>query len=101
MSDLSHVDTLLARLRAVPTLADRYAGIGSVHTMEDLASVPVMFKDDLQIALAHNPPRASEGATIGRRSRPTTYSSTGGARARCGARTSSSTATSTTPGASA
>ncbi len=61
--ELSHVDTVLARLRAVPSLADRYAGLDSVGSLDELARVPVMFKDDLQVALAHNPPRASEGAT--------------------------------------
>jgi len=59
---LERVRTVLAQLRSVPTLADRYASIDAITTLEDLAKVPVMYKDDLQVALAHLQPRA-EGAT--------------------------------------
>jgi phenylacetate-coenzyme A ligase PaaK-like adenylate-forming protein len=55
--------TLLDSLGSVPALASRYAGIGAVTSLADLAAVPVMVKDDLQVALAHLKPRAQQGAT--------------------------------------
>lgn len=57
------VEALLTRLRSVPSLAERYAGVGAVTTLDDLDTVPVMRKDDLQVALAHLSPTAASGAT--------------------------------------
>ncbi|HEX6870032.1 MAG TPA: AMP-binding protein [Micromonosporaceae bacterium] len=54
---------LLESLRSVPALAPRYAGLDRVSTLAELATVPVMFKDDLQVALRHLKPRAEHGAT--------------------------------------
>jgi phenylacetate-coenzyme A ligase PaaK-like adenylate-forming protein len=53
---------LLERLRGVPALAERYAG-RAAGSLADLAAMPVMTKDDLQVALAHLRPRAPRGAT--------------------------------------
>jgi phenylacetate-coenzyme A ligase PaaK-like adenylate-forming protein len=53
---------LLERLRAVPALAGRYAD-AEARTLADLAALPVMTKDDLQVALAHLRPRSAHGAT--------------------------------------
>jgi phenylacetate-CoA ligase len=53
---------LLERLRGVPALADRYQGLDA-GSLADLAALPVMTQDDLQVALAHLRPRASQGAT--------------------------------------
>ena len=49
-------------LRGVPALTSRYSG-DAPASLADLASVPVMSKDDLQVALAHLQPRAEHGAT--------------------------------------
>jgi phenylacetate-CoA ligase len=67
-SDLTEADrartrALLDRLRSVPALADRYAGVEAIDTLDDLAKAPVMLKDDLQVALAHLRPRAEQGTT--------------------------------------
>jgi len=59
----TRIDVLLDALRRVPALADRYRSAGTVTTAEDLAAVPVLAKDDLQVALAHLRPRARSGAT--------------------------------------
>jgi phenylacetate-CoA ligase len=53
----------LERLRSVPALAPRYTGRGKVLTLEDLAALPPLVKDDLNVALAHLEPRAEHGAT--------------------------------------
>ncbi|GGQ68134.1 phenylacetate--CoA ligase family protein [Couchioplanes azureus] len=53
----------LAKLRSVPALADRYADIVALGSLEDLVHVPVMRKDDLQAALKHLKPKAQHGAT--------------------------------------
>ena len=53
----------LAKLRSVPALADRYADVVSLDSLEDLVHVPVMRKDDLNVALDHLKPRARQGAT--------------------------------------
>ncbi|WP_405364690.1 AMP-binding protein [Kitasatospora sp. NBC_00039] len=54
----------LARLRTVPALAPRYAGVsGTVGTLDELAALPPLLKDDLNVALAHLEPRAGTGAT--------------------------------------
>lgn len=62
-ADAAIVRSLLERLRGVPELAGRYAGVGDLAGLAELASVPVMTKDDLQVALAHLRPRAHRGAT--------------------------------------
>jgi phenylacetate-CoA ligase len=61
-ADLVRVRTMLGQLRDVPALADRYAGVDP-GSLAELASVPVMTKDDLQVALAVLRPRARHGAT--------------------------------------
>jgi phenylacetate-CoA ligase len=61
-----HLDTvrrLLADVRSVPALAERYAHLDAPGSLDDLAKVPVMLKDDLQAALAHLRPRAEHGTT--------------------------------------
>jgi phenylacetate-coenzyme A ligase PaaK-like adenylate-forming protein len=60
---VARVRDLLARLRAVPALAPRYAPVADVHDLQALAAVPPMLKDDLQVALAHDPPRADAATT--------------------------------------
>lgn len=59
---VARVRHLLAQLRAVPALAPRYAHLGQLNGLDDLAAVPLMVKDDLQTALRHLEPRA-QGAT--------------------------------------
>ncbi|GIG64490.1 AMP-binding protein [Phytomonospora endophytica] len=54
---------MLGGLRTVPALADRYSDLVALDSLEDLVHVPVMFKEDLNIALDHLQPRAHEGAT--------------------------------------
>ncbi len=54
---------LLESLRSVPALTPRYVGVDTIDSLADLATVPVMVKDDLQVALAHLQPRAERGAT--------------------------------------
>ncbi|MFD0566239.1 hypothetical protein ACFQ2M_32985 [Kitasatospora saccharophila] len=106
----------LELLRGVPEFGDRYAAAAPPGTLAELAALPPLAKDDLNTALAHLEPAAEHGATwlfqsggsTGRRRsatrRPgstwrrcsstgsrwsgTTCSSTPGARAGCGARTS-------------
>ncbi|MFJ8082840.1 phenylacetate--CoA ligase family protein [Streptomyces sp. NPDC096205] len=53
----------LQRLRQVPELAPRYDGHADVRTLADIAALPPLLKDDLNIALAHLRPRAEHGAT--------------------------------------
>ncbi|WP_371502056.1 AMP-binding protein [Kitasatospora sp. NBC_00374] len=53
----------LELLRTVPELTPRYAGLGEPRTLDDLAALPPLAKDDLNIALAHLEPRAENGAT--------------------------------------
>jgi phenylacetate-coenzyme A ligase PaaK-like adenylate-forming protein len=53
----------LKRLASVPELADRYAGHETVASLEDLADVPVMDKDQLNVALTSLQPKAEQGAT--------------------------------------
>lgn len=50
-------------LRRVPRLADRYADVGALTSLADLERVPVMRKDDLNVALDHLKPRAGVGTT--------------------------------------
>ncbi|MFF9623851.1 phenylacetate--CoA ligase family protein [Streptomyces griseosporeus] len=53
----------LQRLRQVPELAPRYGDHADVRTLDDIAALPPLLKDDLNIALAHLRPRAEHGAT--------------------------------------
>ncbi|MFF9287065.1 phenylacetate--CoA ligase family protein [Streptomyces griseosporeus] len=53
----------LERLRQVPELAPRYDGHADVRTLDDIAVLPPLLKDDLNTALAHLRPRAEHGAT--------------------------------------
>ncbi|MFJ1703856.1 AMP-binding protein [Kitasatospora sp. NPDC088346] len=53
----------LELLESVPGLAPRYAGRGGLRTLDDLAALPPLAKDDLNTALAHLEPRAEHGAT--------------------------------------
>jgi phenylacetate-CoA ligase len=61
--NLARIRSVLESLRGVPDLAERYAGVGTVARLADLAEVPAMVKDDLQVALADLRPRAGKGAT--------------------------------------
>ncbi|RJL34088.1 AMP-binding protein [Bailinhaonella thermotolerans] len=60
---LAVADRSLRRLRTVPALAPRYAGHEKLLTLEDVAAVPPLVKDDLNVALAALEPRAEHGAT--------------------------------------
>ncbi|WP_412543467.1 AMP-binding protein [Longispora sp. K20-0274] len=60
---LDTVRATLAKLRSVPELAERYADIVALDSLEDLVHAPVMVKDDLNVALEHLKPRADHGAT--------------------------------------
>ncbi|MFF5973970.1 phenylacetate--CoA ligase family protein [Streptomyces sp. NPDC012769] len=53
----------LERLRQVPELATRYRDHEDVRTLDDIAALPPLHKDDLNVALAHFRPRAEHGAT--------------------------------------
>jgi phenylacetate-CoA ligase len=53
----------LTALKTVPELAPRYAGHDKVLTLDDLAALPPLVKDDLNVALAHLQPKAEHGAT--------------------------------------
>ncbi|MCG6498759.1 AMP-binding protein [Kitasatospora sp. A2-31] len=54
----------LGLLRTVPALAPRYAGRpAGLTTLDELAALPPLVKDDLNVALAHLEPRAGTGAT--------------------------------------
>jgi len=59
---LDSVRVALGRLREVPALTERYAGVPDPAALADLDDVPTMRKNDLQLALTHEPPRAV-GAT--------------------------------------
>lgn len=62
----SHLETLrrlLADVRSVPSLAERYAHVDTITDPADLEKVPVMLKDDLQAALRHLEPRSQPGTT--------------------------------------
>lgn len=60
---LETVRDTLAKLRSVPALTARYADIVALDSLEDLVHVPVMRKDELNIALDHLKPKAQQGAT--------------------------------------
>lgn len=62
-SYLSVAQRNLERLKSVPELAPRYAERDKVLTLDDVAALPALVKDDLNVALAHLHPRAESGAT--------------------------------------
>jgi phenylacetate-coenzyme A ligase PaaK-like adenylate-forming protein len=62
-ANVARVRALLARLKSVPALQARYTDVQDVGSLADLAQVPVMVKDDLQVALTHLRPRAENGTT--------------------------------------
>lgn len=53
----------LDRLKTVPALAARYDGRDKILSLDDIAAVPPLVKDDLNVALAHLEPKAEVGAT--------------------------------------
>jgi phenylacetate-coenzyme A ligase PaaK-like adenylate-forming protein len=53
----------LEKLRSVPALAGRYDDVVSLDSLEDLVHVPIMRKDDLNLALDHLQPKAHTGST--------------------------------------
>jgi phenylacetate-CoA ligase len=53
----------LTLLKTVPALASRYAENHKVLTLDDVAALPPLVKDDLNVALAHLKPKAETGAT--------------------------------------
>jgi phenylacetate-CoA ligase len=53
----------LTRLKTVPELAPRYAEHDKVLTLDDVAGLPPLVKNDLNVALAHLKPKAEQGAT--------------------------------------
>ena len=53
----------LKRLTTVPAFAGRYDGHHTVGSLDDVAALPVMDKDDLNVALAALEPKAETGAT--------------------------------------
>ncbi|MFB9238209.1 AMP-binding protein [Plantactinospora siamensis] len=53
----------LRLLKTVPELADRYADVDKVLTLDDVAALPPLVKDDLNVALAHLRPKAAGSAT--------------------------------------
>jgi phenylacetate-CoA ligase len=52
----------LDRLRTVPALAARYDGHDKILALDDIAAVPPLVKDDLNVALAHLEPKADGAA---------------------------------------
>ncbi|NUW39375.1 phenylacetate--CoA ligase family protein [Nonomuraea rhodomycinica] len=61
--DLRVAQRALERLKTVPALALRYAAHDKILSLRDLAALPTLVKDDLNVALAHLNPRAERGAT--------------------------------------
>jgi phenylacetate-coenzyme A ligase PaaK-like adenylate-forming protein len=53
----------LDRLKTVPALAPRYAEHDKLLALDDIAALPPLVKDDLNVALAHLVPKAEHGAT--------------------------------------
>ncbi|MEV4556793.1 AMP-binding protein [Kitasatospora sp. NPDC049285] len=53
----------LEQLRTVPELAARYDGAPEPVSLADVAALPPLAKDDLNVALAHLEPQAEQGAT--------------------------------------
>jgi hypothetical protein len=50
-------------LKTVPELTPRYAEHDKVLTLDDVAGLPPLVKNDLNVALAHLKPKAEQGAT--------------------------------------
>ena len=61
-AQLATMRGLLTRLRSVPELAARYEGIETLDSLDDLLKIPMMVKNDLNVALEHLKPKA-DGAT--------------------------------------
>ncbi|GAA2296032.1 hypothetical protein GCM10010149_50430 [Nonomuraea roseoviolacea subsp. roseoviolacea] len=61
--DLRVPQRTLERLKTVPALALRYAGHDKILSLRDVAALPTLVKDELNVALAHLRPRAEHGAT--------------------------------------
>ncbi|MEV0201742.1 AMP-binding protein [Nonomuraea sp. NPDC050691] len=61
--DLRVAQRTLEGLKSVPALAPRYAGHDKILSLEDVAALPALVKDELNVALAHLEPRAGTGAT--------------------------------------
>ncbi|NUW33919.1 AMP-binding protein [Nonomuraea sp. SMC257] len=61
--DLRVPQRTLERLKTVPALALRYAGHDKILSLRDVAALPALVKDELNVALAHLRPRAERGAT--------------------------------------
>ncbi|MEV0149474.1 MULTISPECIES: AMP-binding protein [unclassified Nonomuraea] len=61
--DLRVPQRTLERLKTVPALALRYAGHDKILSLRDVAALPTLVKDELNVALAHLRPRAERGAT--------------------------------------
>ncbi|MEV6107799.1 AMP-binding protein [Streptomyces sp. NPDC051940] len=53
----------LERLKTVPAFAARYADHHKTASLDDLAALPTLVKDELNVALAHLRPTAAHGAT--------------------------------------
>jgi phenylacetate-coenzyme A ligase PaaK-like adenylate-forming protein len=53
----------LGLLKTVPELAPRYTDHAKLLTLDDVAALPPLVKDDLNVALAHLQPKAERGAT--------------------------------------
>ncbi|MEY9893733.1 phenylacetate-coenzyme A ligase PaaK-like adenylate-forming protein [Catenulispora sp. MAP5-51] len=62
-SRLAVAQRSLERLKTVPALAARYEGREKILALDDIAAVPPLVKDDLNVALAHLEPKAETGAT--------------------------------------
>ncbi|PZS36542.1 MAG: hypothetical protein DLM59_00995 [Pseudonocardiales bacterium] len=62
-ADLATVQGLLSRVRSVPELAERYDAIDTLHSLDDLIKVPLMVKNDLNVALEHLKPKADDATT--------------------------------------
>src|SRR3954470_2047774 len=60
---LSVAQRSLDRLKTVPELAPRYTGHDKVLALDDIAALPPLAKDDLNVALAALTPKAEHGAT--------------------------------------
>lgn len=53
----------LAKLKSVPALDGRYDDVVALDSLEDLVHVPIMRKEELNLALNHLRPKAHEGST--------------------------------------
>lgn len=62
-SGLHVAQASLKRLATVPELAARYTDHDAITSLDDVAALPVMDKDELNVALAALAPKAQHGAT--------------------------------------